>query len=584
MDRATAPSPAAPRRRGRAARALVLTLGGLCAAAACSLNQEGVDPPNDTFFYPSTAVADPTFTWLYVANSNADLRYNDGTLVAVDLVNAAADRAQGGGVLPAAGGPVLGVSGPKQTWGLCPQEDYVNPLSRSDPEICCWDLLDASILNCDERRYVQARSTVRTGSFAAGMIWQGYCPDPCGTSTCASPVANSQSVQPGQPLEGRIFMGVRGDTSLTWADVTATNSPTSPPSFLCGQTSDVSLAECQGTAHRILMASGQVLTTEANDNSAPAVNLPDEPYALQIDSAHGLLYVGHLAGSTATVDTGGISLFDVTGTGAAGANPIPFREPNTAADPVFIAPFPSPFSPNSAGAFGITDLHLHSPLGQSFDPNGLSNVMFASSRYVPLVTSIGTFGALPPPPPMTVCPISNTDVVVEPAGDSLNPGLVGSEMRGVAFIDPPPPSPTASSMTPPPASRVYALERVPPDLVGFDIATNGAGVTTAIPTDFSETCSSPTFLYEHDSGQGPRLYVNCFDTGEIYVFDPTVPTLITTFQIGRGPAGLVFDDLRKQAYVIGFSDNNLSVVDLAPGSQTQYHVIQRIGFPTVMPR
>jgi hypothetical protein len=564
MDCATAPSPAAPRRRGRAARALALSLGGLCAAAACSLNQEGVDPPNDTFFYPSTAVADPTLSWLYVANSNADLRYNDGTLVAVDLVSAAADRAQGGGVLPAAGGPVLGASGPTQTWGLCPQEDYVNPLPRSDPEICCWDLLDASILNCDERRYVQAPSTVRTGSFAAGMIWQDYCPDPC-NPTCMQPTAPAGSVvQPNQPLAGRIFMGVRGDTSLTWADVTLT----SPPSFLCGQTSNASLAECQGDAHRILTATGQVLTTEMNDNSAPAVNLPDEPYALQIDPAHGVLYVGHLAGSTATVDTGGVSLFDVSGTGS-----------GTPRDPAFVAPFPSPFAANSAGAFGITDLHPHPPLGQSI---GSPNVMFASSRYIPLVASIGTFGMLPP----LACPISNTDVVVEPAGDTLNPGLVGSEMRGVAFIDPPPPPPTASNMmpSPAPASRVYALERVPPDLVGFDIATDGAGVTTAIPTDFSETCSSPTFLYEHDSGQGLRLYVNCFDTGEIYVFDPSVPTLITTFQIGRGPAGLVFDDLRKLAYVIGFSDNNLSVVDLAPGSQTQYHVIQRIGFPTVMPR
>jgi hypothetical protein len=314
-----------------------------------------------------------------------------------------------------------------------------------------------------------------------------------------------------------------------------------------------------------------VLTTEMNDNSAPAVNLPDEPYALKIDPDHGLLYVGHLAGSTATVDTGGISLFDVSGTGS-----------GTPLAPAFVAPFPSPFAANNAGAFGITDFQLHPPLGQ---PMGAPNVMFASSRYIPLVTSIGTFGTLPPDP--LGCPISNSDVVVEPAGDSLNPGLVGSEMRGVAFIDPPPPPPPAPNMTPPPpppASRVYALERVPPDLVGFDIATNEAGVTTAIPTDFSETCSSPTFLYEHDSGQGLRLYVNCFDTGEIYVFDPAVPTLITTFQIGRGPAGLVFDDLRKQAYVIGFSDNNFSVVDLAPGSQTQYHVIQRIGFPTVMPR
>jgi hypothetical protein len=574
MDRATAPSPAAPRRRGRAARALALALGGLCAAAACSLNQEGVDPPNDTFFYPSTAVADPTSTWLYVANSNADLRYNDGTLVAVDLVSAYQDRMNGGGVVPAPAKPVLGASGPTQAWGLCPREDYVNPLWRSDPQICCWDLLDANILNCDERRYVQARSTVRIGSFAAGMIWQPYCPDPCDTGTCVSPVAKSDSVQPGQPLAGRILMGVRGDTSLTWADVTATSSPTSPPSFLCGQTSDVTLAECGG-GNRILTAIGQVLNTEKNDNSSPAVNLPDEPYALQIDSAHGLLYVGHLAGSTATVDSGGVSLFDVTGTGSAVPTTIPMRELGTAADPAFIAPFPSPFSPSSAGAFGITALQPHPPLGQPLDPSGLSNVMFASSRYLPLVSSIGTFGALPPPPPTNVCPITNTDVVVEPAGNSLNPGLVGSEMRGVAFIDPPPPAS---------ASRVYALERVPPDLVGFDIATNQAGVTSAIPTDFSETCSSPTFLYQHDAGDGPRLYVNCFDTGEIYVFDPTVPTLITTFQIGRGPAGMVFDSVHPLAYVIGFSDNNFSVVDLAPGSQTQYHVIQRIGFPSVMPR
>ena len=568
MDCATAPSPAAPRCRGKAARALVLSLGWLCADAACSLNQQGVDPPADTFFYPSTAVPDPTSTWLYVANSNADLRYNDGTLVAVDLVNAAADRAQGSGVLPAAGGPVLGVSGPTQTWGLCPQEDYVNPLSRSDPQSCCWDLLDANILNCDERRYVQSQSTVRIGSFAAGMIWQPYCPDPC-NANCAQPTAPSTSVvQPGQPLAGRIFVGVRGDTSLTWADVTAPVPSGSPPSFVCGQTSNESLAECGG-AHRIITALGQVLTTEMNDNSAPAVNLPDEPYALRIDPDHGLLYVGHLAGSTATVDTGGVSLFDVSGTGA-----------GTPLDPAFIAPFPSPFSPNSAGAFGITALEPHPPLGQ---PLGTSNVMFASSRYLPLVASIGTFGTLPPDP--TGCPISNSDVVVEPAGNSLNPGLVGSEMRGMAFIDPP--TPSVPNMTPAPpaaASRVYALERVPPDLVGFDIATNGAGTTTAIPTDFSETCSSPTFLYQHDAGDGPRLYVNCFDTGEIYVFDPAVPTLITTFQIGRGPGGMVFDSVRPLAYVIGFSDNNFSVVDLAPGSQTQYHVIQRIGFPSVMPR
>ena len=98
------------------------------------------------------------------------------------------------------------------------------------------------------------------------------------------------------------------------------------------------------------------------------------------------------------------------------------------------------------------------------------------------------------------------------------------------------------------------------------------------------TCSSPTFLYKRDMGDGVRLYVNCFDTGEVYVFDPAGPILMTTFQVGRGPAGMIFDDAHKVAYVLDFSQNDVSVVDLAPGSATQYHVVQRLGFPTVTPR
>jgi hypothetical protein len=550
MDRVTAPSPAAPRRRGEAARAVLRWVPVFCAlivGPACALNQQGVDPPADTFFYPTGAIADPQSNWLFVTNSNADLRYNDGTLVVADLNAAASDRALG------AGAPA---------WELCPQEDYVNPLPRSDPQICCWDRLDANILNCDERRYVQPASTVRIGSFAAGMVWQDYCPDPC-NPTCVQPTVPEGQVLAQQPLAGRLLIGVRGDTSLTWADVTAG----SPPSIACGQSANVSLAECGGDHREVETTSA--LVTESKDTSAPLVNLPDEPYALQIDPAHGLLYVGHLVGSTATVDTGGVSLFDVSGTGVSNAKP-----------PKFISPFPSPFPPNSAGFYGITALQLHAPFGQL---STAPKEVFASSRYVPLVTGMVPFGSLPPvsdPADLPkVCPISASDVVIEPAGDTFNSGLFGSEMRGVEFIEP-------TTSPPTPAARAYALERVPPDLVGFNLAANQAGSTIATPTDVSETCSSPTFLYQHKvtDAEGTRLYVNCFDTGEVYIFDPSVPTILTTLQVGRGPAGIMFDGLRPVAYVIGFSDNNISVLDLAPGSPTQYHVIQRLGFPSVTPR
>jgi len=161
------------------------------------------------------------------------------------------------------------------------------------------------------------------------------------------------------------------------------------------------------------------------------------------------------------------------------------------------------------------------------------------------------------------------------AADTLSPGLVGSEVRGVAFVDP---------VAPGDPQRVFALERVPPVLVGFNVNRTLSGAVTVQPTSVLETCSSPTFLYQHDAGDGMRLYVNCFDTGEVYVFDPSLPGLITTFQVGRGPAGMVFDPILPVAYVVDFSQNDVSVIDLAPGSPTEDHVIPRIGFPSTTPR
>ena len=73
-------------------------------------------------------------------------------------------------------------------------------------------------------------------------------------------------------------------------------------------------------------------------------------------------------------------------------------------------------------------------------------------------------------------------------------------------------------------------------------------------------------------------------TGEVYVFDPSVPRLVKTIPVGRGPAGLVLDRPRQVIYVVGFGDNNISVVDVAPGSETEYRVVQRIGFPRTTPR
>jgi hypothetical protein len=568
MNRAPFSPPASTRPRAVAAR--VLGLAAL-AASACSLSQNGVTPPGDTFFFPTGAIMNPTDAagqWLYVANSNADLRFNDGTLIMVNVgASELPDSAQQDGTLHGAALDRANAG----NWGSCPQEDYVNPLPRSDPQICCRDLLDPNIINCDERRYVAADATVSIGSFAAGIVWQPFCnidqvyTDPCAGSTACPPGENP----------GRLLIGVRGDTSLTDIDVAPVGSALADPSaihpaFHCtaGAALTPTLAECD----QKIQDTGTTLTVLSGDPSSAEVPLPDEPFALALDPTRGYLYVGHLVGSTSVQNSGGVSLFDASLAGTFGASEFP-------PPPLFIAPFGSPFPANSSGLFGVTNLHIHQPLGvaPSQDKPDTQQNIFASSRYVPLVSSMTTLGK-------EVCgPNSSAeqDDVLVPAGDTLNSGLTGAEMHGVEFIEPPAQS---YPSLPDYAARVFALQRTPPALVGFDIAKSLSNATTVTPTDVLETCSSPTFLYQNDAGDGPRLFVNCFDTGEVYVFDPAVPTLITTLMVARGPAGMIFDATRPVAYVLSFTQNNVVVVDLAPGSPTQYHVIQRIGFPTLTPR
>jgi DNA-binding beta-propeller fold protein YncE len=89
-----------------------------------------------------------------------------------------------------------------------------------------------------------------------------------------------------------------------------------------------------------------------------------------------------------------------------------------------------------------------------------------------------------------------------------------------------------------------------------------------------------------DTDTNKRLFVSCFEAGEVYVVDPYLPQIISIIEVGRGPAGLAFSNESppERAYVVGFGANNVSVIDLVEGSQTQFHVIERIGFPSPTPR
>ena len=189
-------------------------------ALAAGSTREGVPPPSNTFFYPSSAVhgprtasgcSSPTRTPTSVTTTARWSRC-DSAAAANDWV----------------GNDSLGPGSPARR-PITSSPGYPEP-----PHFCCWDQLDSQHPQLRRAPYIQSAATVRIGSFAAGMVMQNASPPhdqagmPCATT---------------QVEAHRLFVAVRGDTSVTWVDLAPgarllTSIPYAmPPSLDCGSAS-----------------------------------------------------------------------------------------------------------------------------------------------------------------------------------------------------------------------------------------------------------------------------------------------------------------------------------------------------------
>jgi DNA-binding beta-propeller fold protein YncE len=465
-------------------------------ATGCSFGESGVPPPMDRLFLPTGIAVDPTSDWLYVVNSNFDLRFNAGTVTAVDLRKTAEDRR-------------------RTDWGVCPPGQFV-PSDKDPTRFCCRDLLERGILNCNERGYIDGRSTVRIGSFGGAVRVQTLA-------------------RTGEPAR-RLYVAVRAEPSITFIDATLTGN-------------GVTL-RCQdgelGKNH--LCEDGwKVRLGGPADGTG---RLPEEPYALVIDDKLKALYVGHLFE--------GVSSIDLCG-----------PKPRLAgiAQRVFAHP-----------AQGVTTMTLSDPdvAGSSLLATGAVGVVGTAAAEVRTLF-LGDASA-------TTCPAdptSHRDLTLVPGegfySSAFFPG--GKDIRGVI------PSPDGR--------RLYLLHRNdrrnfgrdPASVVAVDRTPDAAGNPANRAVDAVEVCAGGMEMAAHDSGRGARLFVVCFESGQLYVVDPVLFEVTAIINAGRGPNTLVFpSNDRTVAYMGGFTDNSVSVIDLAPGSPTEYRVVQRIGFPHVKGR
>lgn len=174
MNRPLVPGPRAQATLGsarRSDRATMACVRGVLSAAsmtlaatACTASGDEVRPPAAQFSYPTGLLVTPSDTHLLVASANSDLRYDSGTILAVELdtVDSVVDAWLADGTIPAG---------------------------------CSRDSDQAATLVCDEAMFIDAAAGVRIGNFATALA--------------------AQDVGGGNL---RVLAAVRGDPSLTWLD------------------------------------------------------------------------------------------------------------------------------------------------------------------------------------------------------------------------------------------------------------------------------------------------------------------------------------------------------------------------------
>jgi hypothetical protein len=433
----------------RATALVTITLAG------CTASSEEVRPPSDQLSFPTGLAISPDESTLFVVGANSELRYDSGTIFAIDLADV---------------------------------DDIANAWIADDtiPEDCDPDVTFAETLSCT--RFVDGAPAVRIGNFATRIAIQD---------------------KGGGDL--RLIVPVRGDPSLTYVEWSGADR-----ALTCGDESGFALCDDDHRLSRFL-----------DDDDLPQID--EEPYDVFVDSLGEWAAVTHLSGGTVTLadlPAGGTPMLTDVVDGLFGADPEGRR--------------------GSVGIAGRTP-------GQ---PDDILYVGSLSESRIQTFTIARPGGGTP---------------VLVPGGyfflDSVGPGGgFSSDTRAIGF--------GAGG------DVGYFMNREPPSVTVVDTAIDETGTPRNAVIGTTDICREGSGMTIADVGDGERVFVTCFQDGELYVVDPRAGVDVEAItQIGRGPFGVVAAPGRNRLYVTNFFENTVAVVDLTPGAPTRYRVVLRFGLP-----
>lgn len=544
-------------------------------------------------------------TRLYVANSDFDLQYNQGTLLAVDI--GAAERkylptyCNTGAECTSAAAPICDSEvGPDGTapshWCVKDVENPCGALGRNgqgelgEKSAALRLLAPGRCSPVDLPPFVKGSAQIN--AFASDLIFR---PLPVDREL---PPAGEPPPLAFEPNKGRIFVTVRGNESLTFADVDSSNPNDAIAELRCGET--VKGGKCTADYSRGEAGDDR----EENDRAS---DLPPEPSAVAGNVRGEVLVVAHQTQPTS-------SLFaNIWTDWGGGGNPTATGPqlqylvgglPENAIDVIAMpeSAYMQRYAPDYRPAFLLTfrtaaqlvSLRYYNDGGPPFvegDPSESSNprpFLTVGGRVDITANSLNfdSRGISIDPHAQIACDtacLAAYPVKEEPQAECLRECT--NVPLGVYVANRTPPSILVGQTRP--NSTPTANDDLPEIYDSIPLSTGPSRVVTG-----QILVPNPEFPDDPSKDIGAtRVFIVCFDSRLIYIYDPALQRIESIVRTGRGPHALsIGRKLRPTdrastptgyGYIGMFTDSYVGVLDLnMRHTQTYGTIIMTLGVPT----
>jgi hypothetical protein len=573
---------------------------------------QGVDPPALSFYFPVGLTVSRGGNVMYAINSDFDLQWNGGTIQSLDLHLIRRHTAM---TIIDPTNPNLPLAQPPDPDASCPAGPPVITTLNDAGVEPGWACAPPTIAS------YYMRDSVAIGAFATD-IQLSSVDRPClSLSADGGPAVCTPTA--------RLLAPVRGDASVTWADVIDDSATVAPLQSDTAATYAPFHLDC---GLRDAQTHCDPMHHAGNDANQPGdtrlITMPGEPFGMAQSDDGSALVITHQTATDSTLFT----------TFTAGAL---LTSPDPAGILMPVIQYVAGNVPN--GGIGIASVpHSTDAYPECFpDPTAAAcQAVFPrpaflqtsrTSAQVALVRYYNDSGDSGPSAPFR-------PFIQNEANYTLNVNAGTTDFaRGIA-IDPSPRIRCKAAITVPPTdptypalaqqcaqipARVFIASRGPPSLIigeiGEPITAGGSyDADLAIFTDTLVLPPGPSAVHlapviDNSGNMAMRVFVVCFDSNQIIDYDPDQGLIEEIIPVGLGPFALTFDpfdfdsaalgmpvgidprdaDLGLKTYRFGyvasFTQSYMQVLDLdnstanaarTIGSNTFGTVVYTVGVPT----